>query len=104
VLRSPQCANNSIPTHASCAEIDGTPLDRLHNISQAVQGAALETLSSLHKTAGFVHGDLHLGNILLKACPNDTAACCIIDFGRSRFNATLEEQQRELEALKSKLC
>lgn len=45
---------------------------------------------------------VHLGNIMVgrKDSADDTAATCVLlDFGRSRFNATPDEQRQEAKTL-----
>ncbi len=65
---------------------------------------AESALAALHATDGFMHGDIHRDNLLLAEGGSDTApSVLVLDFGRSRFGATAQDQAQELKALQQLL-
>jgi predicted unusual protein kinase regulating ubiquinone biosynthesis (AarF/ABC1/UbiB family) len=68
--------------------------------------AALQALTTLQSVDGFLHGDVHLRNIMLvrNDTADDTAATCVfLDLGRAQFGASVEKQQKEREELRWRL-
>jgi hypothetical protein len=80
----------------------GTPLSQLTRLGPHIAAAALSALNRLHSISGFLHGDLHLGNVLLLQAPGggDTAArCVILDFGASQLDTAADDQEQERKRL-----
>lgn len=69
----------------------GTPLDRLVSeqgplgtvLAVELGGQILAALDATHR-AGFAHGDVKTGNVLVADCPDATPHACLIDFGLAR--------------------
>lgn len=89
------------------AVVNGNTLASLDGRSyQRAAAAALRALTTLQSVDGFLHGDVHLGNIMLARndTADDTAATCVfLDLGRARFGASVKEQQQEREELRRRL-
>lgn len=71
-------------------------------IPRAVAKAALRALSALHATPGFLHGDMHVNNIII--APSQTAddtevTCRFVDMGRLQLGATAAQQRQEWKKL-----
>jgi hypothetical protein len=87
--------------------IQGVPLSRVARPArQQAAAAAVAAVQRLHRVPGFLHGSLHLGNIMVPHPPEgrDTdVRCVVLELGGSRFDATPAEQRREMKELESRL-
>lgn len=91
--------------------VKGTPLSRIRPVTPQQAEAALRALGRLHSVRGFLHGDLHLGNVVLleggggtdaERDTEDESRCVILDFGMAQLDASKAEQRwerKELERL-----
>jgi hypothetical protein len=84
------------------AIVQGVPLSKVARPARHHSDAALKALARLHSVPGFLHGDLHLDNIIMLQAPDgqDTdIRCVILEFESSRFDASPAQQRKEQRRL-----